>query len=673
MSNVAVVAMFLPVVMDITRQTNRSPSRLLLPLAQAALLGSMLTLIGTSSSILISDALVSNGLRPFNIFEFAPLGISILLLGTLFTVFWGRSLLPQRNIAGAFRGGAHKDLESVYDLEERMFVLHIPIGSLLDGKTLGQSRLRTALGLNVIGIIHQDNTQLAPEPDAVLLAGDRLWVIGRQEQWNELCSWQELDIKESNLDSSRLVSDEIDLVEVCLSPNSQFIGHNLGQVNFRQRFGFNVVAILQDDVPRRTHLQEISLYPNNKLLLQATQNQIAALQNSSDFVFLGHKDPGFYRLGERMLDITIPPQSALIDKTLAQSQLGHVFGINVLGIIRQGVTHLMPGANETLQNGDTLVAEGRWDDLEVLHGLQELHIDRDVQPDFKVLENENYQIVEAVLHPRTSLAGQNLCEIRFREKYGLTVLAVWSGGRAYRSDLLNKTLHLGDAILVYGPRQKLRVLGEDPNFMVLSQENQEKSLFKKASLAGLIMLAVLLATILGGLPIAITAVAGAALMVLSGCLSMEQAYRAIEWKIIFLIAGMIPVGLALEKSGSLLLIGEGMAKILGGFSPLIVLAGLFLLVNLIAQFMPSQVVVVVMATLVIQLSSHLGISPHAAMMVMAIAVSTTFLTPVGTPASLLVMGPGGYRSADYLKTGLPLMAIVFIVTLLLVPLLWPLH
>jgi len=673
MSNTGVVAMLLPVVMDITRRTGRSPSRLLMPLAQATLLGGMLTLIGTSSNILISDALALNGLKPFGIFEFTPIGISILLVGTLFTVLVGRHLLPQRNIAGAFRGGSQKDLGRVYDLEERMFVLHLLPDSLLDGRTLAQSRLRTALGLNVIGIIRNEKTQLAPEPDTLLQAGDRLWVIGRMEQWNELCSWQELKIRESSQDSSSLVSSEIDLVEVSLSPRSQFLGKTIGQVNFRHRYGFNVVAVLRDGVPRRTHLQDIPLYPKDTLLLQASPQQIDALQASEDFIFLGRREPGPYRLNERLLEITIPQDSALTGKTLAESRLGQVFGINVLGILRDNHTHLMPGANEILRGDDTLIAEARLDDLAVLHGLQKLCVDRDTVPDFQVLENENFSLVEAVLHPRTSLAGKTLCEIRFREKYGLIVLAIWSNGRAYRSDLLNRSLHLGDALLLYGPRHKLRVLGEDPNFMVLSQESQQMPLFKKAPLAVLIMIAVLLATILGGLPIAIAAIAGAALMVLTKCLSMDDAYESIEWKAVFLIAGMLPLGLAMEKSGVALLLAEGVINILGGLGPLAVLAGLFLLVNLASQFIPSQVVVVVMAPIALQTASTLMISPYTVMMLIAVAVATSFLSPVGTPANLLVMGPGGYRSVDYLRAGLPLMVLILVLTLLLVPLLWPLY
>jgi di/tricarboxylate transporter len=209
--------------------------------------------------------------------------------------------------------------------------------------------------------------------------------------------------------------------------------------------------------------------------------------------------------------------------------------------------------------------------------------------------------------------------------------------------------------------------------MVLSQESQQMPLFKKAPLAVLIMIAVLLATILGGLPIAIAAIAGAALMILTKCLSMDEAYEAIEWKAVFLIAGMLPLGLAMEKSGAALLLAEGVINILGGLGPLAVLAGLFLLVNLASQFMPSQVVVVVMAPIALQTASTLMISPYTVMMLIAVAVATSFLSPVGTPANLLVMGPGGYRSVDYLRAGLPLTVLILVLTLLLVPLLWPLY
>ena len=173
-------------------------------------------------------------------------------------------------------------------------------------------------------------------------------------------------------------------------------------------------------------------------------------------------------------------------------------------------------------------------------------------------------LVEVVLSPRTTLAGKTLRQIHFREKYGLSVLAIWREGRAYRSNLRDMALRFGDALLLYGPRERLRVLGEEPDFLVLTEAAQEAPRLNKAPIALLIMAAVLMPVILDWLPIAIAAVAGVVLMILTRCLTMEEAYRSIEWKAVFLIAGMLPLGIAMEQTGAASFLAEGMVGLVGG-------------------------------------------------------------------------------------------------------------
>jgi len=167
-------------------------------------------------------------------------------------------------------------------------------------------------------------------------------------------------------------------------------------------------------------------------------------------------------------------------------------------------------------------------------------------------------------------------------------------------------------------------------------------------------------------------VSAAALMVLSNALTMEDAYEAIEWRAVFLIACMLPLGIAMETSGTAQFLADGMVSLVGGMGGMAVLAGFFLMTNIASQVMPNPVVTVLMAPIAITTAANLSLSPYALMMCVAIAASASFMSPVGHPANVLVMGPGGYRFADFIKVGIPLTLVVLVVTMLVLPIFWPL-
>ena len=186
------------------------------------------------------------------------------------------------------------------------------------------------------------------------------------------------------------------------------------------------------------------------------------------------------------------------------------------------------------------------------------------------------------------------------------------------------------------------------------------------------MASVVLLVILGWLPIYISAVAGATVMVLTGCLTMDEAYRSIEWRAVFLIAGMLPLGVAIQDSGTALFMAEAVLSPISGLGPLAVNAGLFVITALAAQVMPTPAVAVLMAPIAFNTAAGLGMSPQALLMTVAVSASASFMSPVAHPANMLVMGPGGYRFTDYIKVGLPLTLVVLVVVLLVLPIFWPL-
>lgn len=671
MNTIGVVSLFLPVVLDIARRTKQPPSKLLMPLAFAALLGGLNTLIGTPPNILISAALKDAGLRPFQMFDFTPVGISVLLAGTLYMALIGRRLLPNRDPARELASARGRDFKSLYALRERMVLLHLPAGSVLHGKTLAESRLGSVLGLNVVAVMRNGRTQLSPNPSYALQSGDRLLVEGRLEQLSALHGKNHLVLEKEGFTVERLVSADVELLEARLSPGTRLVGQTLRQVGIRHVYQVVVLAIRRGDVIFRTNLETIPLLADDILLVQGRREQLDGLRDEPDLTFSSPASLADYKLEERFMVVHVPEGSTLVGKSLIESRLGDLYGLGVMGIIRAGETRLIPPPEDILQAGDTLLVKGKQSDLQLVEGLQSLEIETQPAPDVGELESEEIGLVEAVLSPHSTLVGKTLRELNFRFKYGLSVLAIWREGRAYRSNLRDMPLRFGDALLLYGPRERLRLLGSEPDFLVLTEEAQEAPLQEKIPIALLVMGIVLLPAIFGWLPIAISAILGVTLMILTGCLTMEEAYRTINWKAIFLIAGMLPLGIAMERTGAAQFLANGMVGLIGDMGPLAVMAGFFMLAALASQFMPNPAVAVLLAPIALRAASDLGISPYTLMMTVAVSASAAFLSPVGHSANVLVMGPGGYRFSDYIKVGLPLTLVVLAVVLLIMPVFWP--
>jgi di/tricarboxylate transporter len=671
MNTIGVVSLFLPVVLDISRKKKQPPSKLLIPLAFAALLGGLNTLIGTPPNILITEALKNAGLRPFSMFEFMPVGMSVLLAGTIYMVLIGRRLLPTRDTTRDLGSANGKDLKSVYELHQSMVMLRLPDGSILNGRTLAESRLGSVLGLHVVAVLRNGQTHLSPESAFALQSGDRLLVKGRLEQLTEMQAKDHLTIDREGFTIENLVSADIELTEANIEPDSILVGQTLRQVGFRQKYNVIVLAVMRDGTSFRTNLEGIPLLVDDKLLIQMQRGQLDELRESD--LGLAYSEPASlsdYNLDDRLMVVRVPYDSYLVGKSLSESRLGDSYGLGVLGIIRDGKTLLMIAPTERLQPDDTLLVKGKQHDMMMIEGLQSLELENQPMPDLGEIESEDIGLVETVLSPHSTLAGKTLRELNFRFKYGLSVLAVWSEGRAYRSGLRDRQLRFGDALLLYGSRNRLRMLGQEPDFLVLTEDAQVPPLREKIPIAVIIMLLVLIPAVFGWLPIAITAIIGVALMIITGCLTMEEAYRSIEWKAIFLIAGMLPLGIAMDQTGAAQLLATGMVAMIGGLGPIAVMAGFFMLVALSSQFMPNPAVAVLLAPIALSTSADLGISPYPLMMAVAVSASAAFLSPVGHSANILVMGPGGYRFSDYFKVGLPLTLLTMVIVLIVVPLVW---
>ena len=671
MNNIGVAVLLLPVVMDVGRRTGHPPSKLLMPLAFGSLLGGLTTLIGTPANLLVANALSGYGLPSFHLFDFTPSGLTILLGCIIFMVLLGRRLLPTRDPSAEFTDPKKTDWGNIYDLGERLFTVRVPETSFLSGKTLASSRLGAALGLSVIGILRNGHTILSPNPQTSLKPGDRLVVVGRPDRLEELSRFGDLQVETATGEANGLLDAEIEMAKIALAADSALIGKSLKQNDFRRRFGVNVLAIYRRGSAIRRNFQDIPVRANDVLLVQGPAHKLASLQDNQDFLLSKIESAEVSRLHERLLAVRIPEDSPLKDKTLADSHLGDAIGLTVLSIYRDGKSLLAPPSSEKLQAEDILLVEGEREDLQAISELQKLEIERKLTSEVKDLETEQVGLAEAVISPHSSLFDQTLRQIGFREKYGLSVVAIWREGQAYRTNLGNMPLRLGDGLLLYGHRDQMKRLSREPDFLVLYEEAQMVPNLEKAPLSVSILGIVLLPVLFNWLPISIMAVVGAGLMVLTRCLTMEEAYRAIEWRAVFLIAGTLPLGLAMEQTGAAQMIADQVINFVGNYGAYGLLAGLFLITSLATQAMPSVATVVLLAPIAVSTSLDLGVSPYPLLMAVAIAASTGFHSPVSHPANVLVLGPGGYRYSDFFKVGIPLTLFVFVLVLIFVPLFLP--
>jgi di/tricarboxylate transporter len=323
--------------------------------------------------------------------------------------------------------------------------------------------------------------------------------------------------------------------------------------------------------------------------------------------------------------------------------------------------------------GDLLLIEGQHEDLDVLRGLQELEVETRLAPHLSSFDSERLTLMDATLDPRSNLAGKTVGELNFRERYGIELAGIWRQGETLGGNLAEERLQIGDALLLLGPRERLQLLSSDTDFLILTPLGQEPPDTRRAPLAALIMSGVVVAIMSGFLPTPVAAVVGGSIMVLTGCLSMENAYRAIDWRVIFLIAGMLPLGTALQQTGASSYMAAQILAVLGEAGPWTVIMGLYLLTAFGTMMIPSAALVVLMSPIVLSTMADMGFRPEPAMMAIAVAAGASFLSPISHPANILVMGPGGYRFADYLRVGVPLLVIVFIVATVLLPIVWPLQ
>jgi len=485
MNNIGAVAILLPAVITISEKIEIPPSKLLMPLAFAALLGGNMTLIGTPPNILANDILIQFGGEPFGFFDFLPMGLIVLTAGILYMVIAGRHLLPARHTAS--------------------------------------------------------------------------------------------------------------------TPSQSF------------------------------------------------------------------------RLRPYLTEVRVNENSILVDKSLAEAEINRKYALNVIHIVRDDSPPFFPGADRPIRAGDILLVEGQ--PLEILNASTALDLlpvsasdDQEIE---QTLAAGSERLVEVTLSPRSDLEGKTLKDIDFRARFDLVVLAIRHQGRSIITRLPEIPLSFGDALLVQGEAERIEQLRQDSNFLILDTPSLKTRRLDKAPLAAIILIGALIIIITGWLSPAAVLLIAALLMILTGILRMDEAYEAIDWRSIFLIAGILPLGIAMETSGTAVLIADQIVALLGDLGPRGVMIGLFIMTALLTEVISNAAATVLVVPIAIDIAFGLNVSARTYVMAVVLAASTSFLMPIGHQVNVLIFGPGGYRFSDYPRVGIGLNLIILLLVALFLPLVWP--
>jgi len=392
-----------------------------------------------------------------------------------------------------------------------------------------------------------------------------------------------------------------------------------------------------------------------------------------------------YAINDKLFRIVVPSGSPIIGKALADLKLPATYHIYVMKIQRrasEGINLLsmtyqeMAGPTSTIHENDVLYIQGIAPNVEDFVMENSLQLEMLTDNDMQELISKKIGVAEVLLTPTSKLIGETVSKIGFREKYNLNILGINRKGAYLLQDMAQQKLRFGDAILVQGMWEDIDLLSrETQDVVVVGQPHEHAGLAAangKAWIAGVIMLLVVGLMIFEVFDAVISVLIGAVLMVITGCLrNMDDAYRKMNFESIVLVAAMLPMATALEKTGGMAILSNGIIDVLGSFGPYGVLIGVYALTVIFGQFVSNTATAVLFAPIAMTAAITMDANPYTFMIAVAAASGMAFATPIASPTNSLVMTAGGYKFIDFVKVGVPLQIIMFIVMMIVVPLLFP--
>ncbi len=377
-----------------------------------------------------------------------------------------------------------------------------------------------------------------------------------------------------------------------------------------------------------------------------------------------------YELGKYITELRVMPDSSLIGTSVGEAKLSEEFGVYVLELLR-GDEKVWSPKSQTLQEGDVLLARGDWSQLDELRKNTGLEVNAEFKLKQRSFEEVEQVLAEVMIAPRSRIIGSTLGMLDPGWHHNTTSLGILRRGQILREELRNVRLRVGDILLMLIPEAEMPALRKDKNVIVLSERQPDKSGGWRAPFALVTMALVIGVSAVGWMPIHITSLIGAVAMTLAGCLDAEDVYESIDWRIIILMAGLLPLGVAMSQSGAAEFLVKHTIGLVSALGPATVLAVLYLMALLLTEFMSNAAAAVLLTPIGMSTAKMMDVDATPFLIAVTFAASTSFATPVGYQTNTMVYGAGGYRFTDFVKVGLPLNLIFWVLGVIFIPIFWP--
>lgn len=377
-----------------------------------------------------------------------------------------------------------------------------------------------------------------------------------------------------------------------------------------------------------------------------------------------------YKMQEYLTDVIIEDNSELIGQPTSEAPIVKDLDLDLLRVFKKSGRTDYKQSTTDLEVGDVLRIRGSVKEIDKLLRRQDVSL-KPTKKWYDVdLKHGTDALVEAIIAPNSSLEQKAIGEINFMERFGAVVLAIRHHGQLQQEDLANIKLEGGDSLLLSISRDRIREIQNDPSFVIASEAGVDRYRSNKMPIAIGILAGVVGFAAFGILPIVVTAVIGVILMNLTGCLTTEEAYKAVNWKVILLLGGVIPLGIAMQKTGAAQLLSEGLITYLGSMGPTAIVSGLFFLSMALTNLISNQATAALLAPIAIETASAIGVSAQPLLIAVTFAASLSFITPVGYQTNTMVYGAGQYKFTDFTKVGTPLNIIFWIIATIFIPIFW---
>jgi di/tricarboxylate transporter len=377
-----------------------------------------------------------------------------------------------------------------------------------------------------------------------------------------------------------------------------------------------------------------------------------------------------YNIRAYLSEIIVTEGSGLIGQKVFESDLAKL-EFQIIGMIR-GEKHFVPQRDTVIRAQDILLVEGKIEELMKVKNTAGIEIRPELKLDDPALQTDDIKIAEVLINPRSELIGRSLKEISFRQRFGLTVLALYRHGRPRLEKLGNIRLRLGDLLLVQGATETIDFLRRNPSFSILEEVKHTPYQKRKGLLVALFFGAAMLIGGLGWLPLSISFLGAAVLTLMFGCIRVEEAYEFIDWRLLILIGGMTAFGVAMERTGTAEFLAKWIVYFLEPLGAKGIMAGFFVLTIALTQPMSNAAAALVVLPVALNSAEALGVNQRTFAIAIMLAASVSFITPL-EPSCILVYGPGKYRFVDFVKTGIWLTLILIVVVFFAIPAFWPLE